>query len=55
MLDRMYEERIFEIVPAPGGFSITERCDTYFQTILTADELERLGREIIAAAQAQRS
>ena len=54
MLDRMSEERIFEITAygadAANGFRIVEACDYYYGTTLTPNELHQLGAELMELA-----
>ena len=52
ILERLNFEnaRIFDIKKVDGGFELTEGCDMYFDILLTANELRRLGNELIAIA-----
>lgn len=50
MLDRLSfkHRRVFEIEKNPDGtFDIREMCDQYFYETFTAEELQKLGEEII--------
>lgn len=50
------ENRVFKVGPSEkeGMFEITERCDDYFSATLTAEQLEALGKELIAISKGQK-
>lgn len=50
------KNRVFRVGPSEkeGMFEITEMCDYYFSATLTAEQLEALGRELIAIAKGQK-
>lgn len=51
MLERMLDSRVFEITANENGtFDVTDRSDGAMSDRLTAQELERLGQEIIDVA-----
>lgn len=57
ILDRLSynDKRVFDIdLNADGAFDVREGCDQYFHETLTAEELEKLGHEIIELAREQK-
>lgn len=50
MLEQMENAKVFSIRKKGDKFIVDECCDGYFSEELTADELRRLGQEIIDLA-----
>lgn len=50
------ENRVFRVGPSEkeGMFDITEMCDEWYSATLTAEQLEALGKELIAISKGQR-
>jgi hypothetical protein len=50
MMDAMDDQRIFTVTQTTRGFIVEEHCDDYFSVLLSGEQLEALGRELIEMA-----